>query len=116
MAASKNSQEEEAREAAKFRLQREGHEAEQRAQASQARFRKEVMGAHNTEMLYSIVLFIVLAIAANSFCITSSRFSDRQAGGLREPLLKDVDPERGEQSKFLAAAEAAPAAAQKQAE
>ena len=67
-------------------------------------------------MLYLIVLFVILAILANSFCIASSRFNNKQAGSLKEPLLKEVDLEKGAQPKSLAAAEAARAAAQKQAE
>ncbi len=42
-------------------------EVKQRAQESQARSQKEVLRARNTEMPYSVVLFVTLAIVANSF-------------------------------------------------
>ena len=114
LAAAKKSQKEAAREAAKF--QREEQQAEQRAQESQARSQKEVLRARVTEMLYPIVLFVILAILVNSLCIASSRINNKLAGRLQEPLLKDVDRRKREQSEFFVAAEAALAVALKQAE
>ena len=98
------------------KIQHEEQEAEKRAQESQARSQQAVQRAHHTEMLYTYVLYVVLSIVVVFLCIARSQIKSKHVGSLQEPLLKDVDLEKDEQSEPPAAAEAALAAAQKQAE
>ena len=81
------------------KIQHEEQEAERRAQESQARSQQAVQRAHHTEMLYTYVLYVVLSIVVVFLCIARSQIKSKHVGSLQEPLLKDVDLEKDEQSE-----------------